>query len=78
MPALTNLEQLTALVKRQGDYIEGSGFKKQGNWAARNAGIVLVFCIAAVLILGVIFFTVSGKMKKRRERAEAAKARAGA
>lgn len=81
------LPQLS-LIKRE--YLEGVGTVPQKNWAARNrmsferycqltvlAGIILVFVIIAVLVLGIGGLQLQKSLRKKAARKEAAKARGG-
>jgi hypothetical protein len=49
---------------------------KRSNFAAREPGVILVFCIVGLVALGLIFSAVNKSMKKRSARREAARLRA--
>ena len=49
---------------------------KRSNFASREPGVILVFCIVGLVALGLVFSAVSKSMKKRSARREAARLRA--
>ncbi|KAL5606078.1 hypothetical protein BROUX41_006152 [Berkeleyomyces rouxiae] len=42
--------------------------KRRKNWAHRNPGVILVFCIVFIVALGLITLFVHKKLKARKER----------
>lgn len=50
-----------------------SHIAKRSNWAGREAGVIVVFCIVFIVAVGLIGLLISKKMKARSER-NAAKA----
>ncbi|KAK4462019.1 hypothetical protein QBC42DRAFT_85502 [Cladorrhinum samala] len=45
-----------------------SQLAKRSNWPAKNAGVMVVFCIVGVVGIGLIFLFVMKKMAARKER----------
>ncbi|KAK4191552.1 hypothetical protein QBC35DRAFT_291038 [Podospora australis] len=42
--------------------------KREKNWAAREPGVMVVFCIVGVVAIGLFALFISKKMAARRER----------
>jgi len=45
-----------------------SHIAKRENWARKEAGVVVVFCIIFVVAVGLLSILISKKMKARKER----------
>jgi hypothetical protein len=41
-------------------------FAKRSNWAAREAGVIVVFCVVFIVATGLIFLYVSRAISRRR------------
>ncbi|KAK4156283.1 hypothetical protein C8A00DRAFT_12764 [Chaetomidium leptoderma] len=44
-----------------------SQLAKRSNWASRNVGVMIVFCIVFVVAVGLIALLIHKKMRARRE-----------
>ncbi|MCJ1235521.1 hypothetical protein MMC14_003490 [Varicellaria rhodocarpa] len=69
MPAIdySLLNEASALIKRQGENVH---LNPHRNWAYRNPGIVLVFCIVFIVAVGLISLFIYRKVLARKARAQ--------